>query len=224
MICCETLVCVLGGSSFCTLEFFQKQLASVFVPFVLKTIGKLRNIFIGEGPDRIYWRPPFQLRTTFDSLVTFLKGRSWAKHFSAKLLDIVQGRQMIYMGVGGPCYLQLDLWAQSGATSQSVLCSTHWEHACCVDRTLGIPRQLGFGFHMFLMPLLYVSKWVKTNIWLLLLSSQRSNNFAEFFLAQVRPYKKLQVNQKWCAAGRGVANKYSPVPRKYICYAVSTAV
>ena len=139
----------------------------------------------------------------------------------------------------------------------SVSCSTHWENACCgplcVDRMLDIPQELGYGCHMFLKPLLYVSKWV-TNIWLLLKGSQRSgnqnidfsnewntkhlrscsrlgpqiqlevtwtpkphmmcvpctmsNNFAEKCLAQLRPHTKLQVNQKWCAAGRGVVNNY----------------
>ena len=39
----------------------------------------------------------------------------------------------------------------------------------------GIPKELGFGFDMVLMPLLYVSKW-DTNIWFLLMGYRRFGN------------------------------------------------
>ena len=45
----------------------------------------------------------------------------------------------------------------------------------CICKMLGIPKELGFGFYMVLMPLPYVLKW-NTNIWPLLMGYQRSRN------------------------------------------------
>ena len=45
----------------------------------------------------------------------------------------------------------------------------------CIFKMLGIPKELGVGLYMILMPLPYELKW-DTNIWPLLMVYQRSGN------------------------------------------------